>query len=241
MYRMLNPRKGPAVTLPARAGTAAPLPGFMKKLWKCRKIFDQAGGKDAEFLLGKRSGVGVRTAAAQSTARRPSSSVLAPISAAHHLGRGVPHRGPAGRRRIELTVSLRKLGLPIRRLRPERRRAFSRGLDFSKMVLQPGDEGRGAFSFETRRKRAPRGLLSPYTPPGRPPHHQREPLATPIFAGVIEGVGPALLAPHRDKAWLRRQGTPTTLHRDHGSDTGSSMCRAFLLFAGGRAAPDDAH
>ena len=109
------------------------------------------------------------------------------------VGDCVEDSGPDGMHASgPLTDALLRLGLPLRRFKtgtPPRINA--RTIDFSKMEVQPGDEHPQPFSFTTRTVPENRAVCHlTYT---NPTTHQiiLENLhRSPLYSGVIEGVGP---------------------------------------------------
>ena len=93
---------------------------------------------------------------------------------------------------IPLSDCLRSLGLPLRRFKTGTPpRVNARSVDFSKMELQPGDEHPEPFSFST--EQPPENQAVCYLTWTNEETHRiiRENLdRSPIYSGVIEGVGP---------------------------------------------------
>ncbi|MBQ3756601.1 MAG: tRNA uridine-5-carboxymethylaminomethyl(34) synthesis enzyme MnmG [Oscillospiraceae bacterium] len=93
---------------------------------------------------------------------------------------------------IPLSDCLRGLGLPLRRFKTGTPpRVNARSVDFSKMELQAGDEHPEPFSFST--EQAPENRAVCYLTWTNEETHRiiRENLdRSPIYSGVIEGVGP---------------------------------------------------
>ncbi len=93
---------------------------------------------------------------------------------------------------IPLSDCLRGLGLPLRRFKTGTPpRVNARSVDFSKMELQPGDEHPEPFSFSTEQPPENRAVC--YLPWTNAVTHRiiRANLdRSPIYSGVIEGVGP---------------------------------------------------
>ena len=93
---------------------------------------------------------------------------------------------------VALSERLRALGLRLRRFKTGTPpRVNARTVDFSRMELQPGDEEPEAFSFSTERPPENRAVCYLTYTNARTHAIIRENLdRSPIYAGVIEGVGP---------------------------------------------------
>ena len=93
---------------------------------------------------------------------------------------------------MELTGRLRELGLSLRRFKTGTPpRVNARTVDFSKMELQPGDEEPEPFSFSTEAVPENRAVCYLTYTNERTHDIIRANLdRSPIYAGVIEGVGP---------------------------------------------------
>ena len=109
------------------------------------------------------------------------------------IGEVLRSSGPDGlAAALPLAERLRQLGLSMRRFKTGTPpRVNARTVDFSKMELQPGDEEPEAFSFET--EAAPENRAVCYLTYTNERTHAiiREHLdRSPIYSGVIEGVGP---------------------------------------------------
>ncbi len=102
---------------------------------------------------------------------------------------------------LSLTESLQSLGVTLRRFKtgtPPRINA--RSVDFSKMEVQPGDEAVLPFSFQTEIPPANRAVC--YLTYTNEQTHQviRQNLhRSPLFSGVIEGIGPRYCPSIEDK------------------------------------------
>ena len=109
------------------------------------------------------------------------------------VGECIESSGPDGLHAAHaLTDSLRALGLPLRRFKTGTPpRIHRRSVDFRKMELQEGDASPLPFSFET--ERAPENRAVCYLTYTNEETHRiiRENLdRSPIYSGVIEGIGP---------------------------------------------------
>ncbi len=102
---------------------------------------------------------------------------------------------------LGLSENLSSLGLSLRRFKTGTPpRVNRRSVDFSKMELQPGDERPEPFSFSTRE--APQNRAVCYLTWTNAETHRiiRENLdRSPLFSGVIEGVGPRYCPSIEDK------------------------------------------
>ena len=101
-----------------------------------------------------------------------------------------------------LAQSLRALHLPVGRLKTGTPpRIDKRSLDFSKMVVQPGDRPLPTFSYLKRESAPPRQVDCYITHTTERTHEIiRENLHhSPMYAGVIEGVGPRYCPSIEDK------------------------------------------
>ena len=109
------------------------------------------------------------------------------------VGECIESSGPDGLHPANaLTGSLRSLGLPLRRFKTGTPpRIHRRSVDFSKMEIQEGDVDPLPFSFETERVPENRAVCY-LTYTNEETHHIiRENLdRSPIYSGVIQGVGP---------------------------------------------------
>ena len=109
------------------------------------------------------------------------------------VGECVRESGPDGMHAsLTLAKALRKLGLPLRRFKTGTPpRVNARSVDFSQMEVQTGDEAPLPFSFSTQTP--PQNQAVCYLTYTSEETHRviRENLdRSPIYSGVIEGVGP---------------------------------------------------
>ena len=109
------------------------------------------------------------------------------------IGECIQESGPDGMHAAShLTDSLRALGLPLRRFKtgtPPRINA--RSVDFSEMELQPGDETPVPFSYSTAQRLENRAVCwLTYTTEETKQLVLSNLGRSPIYSGVIEGVGP---------------------------------------------------
>lgn len=101
----------------------------------------------------------------------------------------------------ELSVALKKLGLPLRRFKTGTpARVNSRSIDFSKTELQEGDEKTVAFSFDSKEK--PKNKVAchiTYTNDDTKNIILENLHRSPLYSGKIEGVGPRYCPSIEDK------------------------------------------
>ena len=193
-YRMLNRGKGPAVhSLRAQADrrryqeymkhTLEKQPGLELKQAQIVEILTENGA-----VSGLRTNLGGEYAAKAvilATGTYLDSTVI--------IGSNVLSSGPDGMHpSIGLSDSLRSLGLPLRRFKTGTPPRIHRGsVDFSKMEIQEGDASPLPFSFETERAPENRAVCYLTYTNGETHRIIRENLdRSPIYSGVIEGVGP---------------------------------------------------
>ena len=202
-YRLLNRSKGPAVwSLRAQADRRE----YQKVMKHTLEKQENLWVKQAEIVEiltenGAVSGVVTHTGATYEVK-------AAVIATGTHLGgrivvgEVVRDSGPDGlSAALPLTQSLISLGLPIRRFKTGTPpRVNARSVDFSKMELQPGDEDGLAFSFST--VEPPKNQAVCWLTYTNEDTHQviRDNLhRSPLFSGVIEGVGPRYCPSIEDK------------------------------------------
>lgn len=202
-YRILNRGKGPAVwSLRAQADRRE----YQRVMKHTMETQDNLFLKQAEIIAvctehGAVSGVVTHTGATYAV-----KAVI--IASGTHLGgrtivgEVVRDSGPDGlAAALPLTDSLKALGLSIRRFKtgtPPRINA--RSVDFSKLELQPGDEDAQPFSFSTQTPPKNRAVCWLTSTTQATHDIIRENLhRSPLFSGVIEGVGPRYCPSIEDK------------------------------------------
>ena len=202
-YRMLNRGKGPAVwSLRAQADRRR----YQEVVKHTLELQENLWVKQAEMteLLTEHGAVsGVVTAAGAVYAVK--AAVVATgtyLGGRTIVGEVTRDSGPDGMAAaLPLTDCLVKLGLSIRRFKPGTPpRVNRRSVDFSKMEMQPGDEKPAPFSFET--DTPPDNRAACYLTYTNERTHQviRDNLhRSPLFSGVIEGVGPRYCPSIEDK------------------------------------------
>ena len=202
-YRMLNRGKGPAVwSLRAQADRRR----YQEVMKHTLELQDNLWVKQAEVteILTENGAVcAVRTATGATYAVK--AAVVATgtyLGGRTIVGEVTRASGPDGMAAaLPLTDCLTKLGLSIRRFKTGTPpRVNRRSVDFSKMEVQPGDEAPVPFSFTTETPPENRAVC--YLTYTNERTHQviRDNLhRSPLFSGVIEGVGPRYCPSIEDK------------------------------------------
>ncbi len=203
-FRILNSRKGPAV----RATRAQADRLLYKKAIRCRLenqpnllIFQESVDDltlEGERITGVVTQIGLRFAA--------DAVVLTTgtfLSGLIHVGLQNFQAGRAGDpSAVSLAQRLRELKLPVGRLKTGTPpRIDGRSIDFSRLTAQPGDEPVPVFSFLGSPHQHPRQLPCWITHTNARTHDIiRSGLdRSPMFTGVIEGVGPRYCPSVEDK------------------------------------------
>jgi len=203
-FRILNSRKGPAV----RATRAQADRVLYKQAIRSRlenqprlRVFQQP--VDDLLLEGDRV-VGVATQVGlKFSARAVVLTTGTFLAGLIHVGLKQHPAGRAGEPpALTLAQRLRELALPVGRLKtgtPPRLDGHS--IDFSVMTVQPGDEPTPVFSFLGRREQHPRQLPCWITHTNARTHEIiRGALdRSPLYTGVIEGIGPRYCPSIEDK------------------------------------------
>jgi tRNA uridine 5-carboxymethylaminomethyl modification enzyme len=203
-FRTLNASKGPAVRATRAQADRVLYRRAIRRRLECQAnlwLFQQA--VDDLLIEGDR----VRGAVTAIGLRFESSAVV--LTAGTFLG-GRIHVGlesyAAGRAgdppSLSLAARLRELKLPVGRLKTGTPpRIDGRSIDFSKCTEQPGDSPEPVFSYVGRREMHPRQLPCWITHTNERTHEiVRGGLdRSPMFTGVIEGVGPRYCPSIEDK------------------------------------------
>jgi len=212
-FRILNSSKGPAVR-----ATRAQADRILYKAAIRRRLENQANltlfqqAVDDLTLNGDRI-TGVVT---QLGVRFESATVVLTagtfLSGLVHIGLTNYEAGRAGDPpSVSLSNRLRELRLPVGRLKTGTPpRLDGRTIDFASLKIQPGDDPAPVFSFLGRREQHPRQVPCWLTETNAQTHEIiRKGLdRSPMFTGVIEGVGPRYCPSIEDK-----------IHRFSGKDS----------------------
>ena len=203
-YRVLNKGKGPAVwSLRAQADRRE----YQKIMKHTLELQENLWVKQAEVVAvltdekGAVSGVKTATGAVY-TVRAAVVCTGTYLGGRTIVGEVTRDSGPDGlSAALPLTQSLQKLGVSLRRFKTGTPpRVNRRSVDFSKMELQPGDETVVPFSFETETPPENRAVCYlTYTNEATHDVIRRNLDRSPLFSGVIEGVGPRYCPSIEDK------------------------------------------
>ena len=203
-FRMLNPRKGPAVRSPRAQADRALYHRFMKQLLFSQERLDLVEGEVTRLV--SRDGV-VKGVEIDSRAAVEARAVVLTtgtfLRGLMHFGLQTKVGGRIGDPAAEhLAVSLREHGLQLGRLKtgtPARLRKDS--IDFSSLDQQPGDEPPPRFSFDLSVP-SPRNRVVCYLTHTTERTHEiiRSSLGqSPLFSGKIRGIGPRYCPSIEDK------------------------------------------
>ena len=202
-YRVLNKGKGPAVWSLRAQADRREYQKIMKHTLERQENLWVKQGEVTNVLTQGGAVSAVRTATGAVYAVK-----AAIIATGTHLGgrtivgEVTRDSGPDGlMAALPLTESLRGLGLPIRRFKTGTPpRVNARSVDFSQMELQEGDETPVPFSFETTEPPQNRAVCHlTYTNERTHAVIRANLHRSPLFSGVIEGVGPRYCPSIEDK------------------------------------------
>ena len=202
-YRLLNRGKGPSVwSLRAQADRRR-YQEIMKHTLELQENLSLKQGEVVAVLAENGTVTGVRTGTG--AIYDVKAAVIATgtyLGGRTIVGDVTQQSGPDGlQEALELTQSLVDLGLSLRRFKTGTPpRVNRRSVDFSKMEIQLGDEDRLPFSFET--EEAPENQAVCYLTYTNQKTHDiiRANLhRSPLFSGVIHGVGPRYCPSIEDK------------------------------------------
>jgi len=211
-FRILNARKGPAVRATRAQADRVLYKQAIRSRLECQlhlRIFQQA--VDDLLLEGDRV-VGVLTnLGARFCARAVVLTTGTFLGGRIHVGLENYQAGRAGDPpSLTLARRLRDLHLPVGRLKTGTPpRIDGRTIDFSLMTEQPGDDPTPVFSFLGRREQHPRQLPCWITHTNTRTHEIiRNGLGrSPLYTGVIEGIGPRYCPSIEDKVTRFAQKT----------------------------------
>ncbi len=193
-FRRLNTRKGPAVRAARAQADRMAYSARMKNVIEDEPLLDLKQGLVDELLAEKGRIVGVRTREGLSffgqTVVLTTGTFMRGLI---HIGLNNYAGGRAGEPSAEnISGSLKSLGLDVGRLKTGTpARLSARSIDFSRLEKQPGDVVIKPFSFMT--DKIERKQVDCYIAETNERTHDiiRNSLdRSPLFAGVIEGIGP---------------------------------------------------
>ena len=202
-YRMLNVGKGPAVHSLRAQADRREYQKVMKHTLEIQEKLSLRQAEITEILVENNKVVGVCT---QTGATYSVSAVIictgTYLSGRTIVGEVVRAGGPDGMfASTYLSDCLRKLGLDLRRFKTGTPpRVNARSIDFSKMEVQEGDKTTVPFSFETIHP--PENKAVCYLTYTNERTHEviRQNLdRSPLYSGVIEGIGPRYCPSIEDK------------------------------------------
>ena len=193
-YRMLNRGKGPAVhSLRAQADRRR----YQEVMKQTLERQDNLRTKQTEVVeIGVKDGAVCSVTTHTGAVYECRAAVIASgtyLDSRTIVGEVIRSSGPDGLAAATgLTACLRDLGLSIRRFKTGTPpRVNARSVDFSKMELQPGDEETEGFSFDTLTPPENRAVCWLTYTNERTHRIILDNLdRSPIYSGVIEGVGP---------------------------------------------------
>jgi len=220
-FRILNTRKGPAVRA-SRAQADKQL--YRLRMKRVLEEQDNLDCKQAEVVSLCVEQSELRGVDTRSGLRFLGKTVVLTTGT---FMRGLIHIGmtsfPGGRAgdlpSVGLSSHLAELGFEVGRLKTGTpARLDRRTIDFTKLEAQPGDDPPVPFSFSTER------IIMPQVPCHIAYTNERTHDIvrggldrSPLYAGVIEGVGPRYCPSIEDKVVRFRKGTPSNLYRAGGA------------------------
>ena len=193
-YRMLNRGKGPAVHSLRAQADRVKYRQYMKHVLELQENLELKQAQIVEILTAEGAVTGVRTQlGAQYGAKAVVIATGTYLDSTVITGQSVIPSGPDGMHpSVGLADNLRTLGLRLRRFKTGTPpRVNRRSIDFSKMEVQPGDETAEPFSFRTTHKVNNSAVCYLTYTNERTHEIIRANLdRSPIYSGVIEGIGP---------------------------------------------------
>ena len=203
-YRVLNKGKGPAVWSLRAQADRREYQKIMKHTLELQENLWVKQAEVVEVLTDEKGAVsGVKTATgAVYTVRAAVVCTGTYLGGRTIVGEVTRDSGPDGpSAALPLTQSLQRQGVSLRRFKTGTPpRVNRRSVDFSKMELQPGDETVVPFSFETQIPPENRAVCYlTYTNERTHDVIRRNLDRSPLFSGVIEGVGPRYCPSIEDK------------------------------------------
>ena len=203
-FRTLNASKGPAVRATrAQADRVLYRAAIRRRLENQPNLLVFQGAVDDLILEGDSVAGAVTSIGLRFHARSVVLTTGTFLGGLIHIGMSRSQGGRAGDPpSLSLAARLRELKLPVGRLKTGTPpRIDGRTIDFSRLEEQPGDRPEPVFSFLGRREQHPR-QVSCWIAHTTPATHEiiRKGLdRSPMFTGVIEGIGPRYCPSIEDK------------------------------------------
>ena len=202
-YRMLNRGKGPAVFSPRSQSDRMRYRNYMKEVLEKTENLALVQGEAARILTEDGAVCGIELTSGG--IYHVKAAILCTgtyLKGKTFTGEVVRDMGPDGMAPANaLTDSLRELGLSIRRFKTGTpSRVDGKTIDFASLELQAGEQEPVGFSF--REPVAPRSVCPCYVTYTTAETHQviRDNLhRSPLYSGVIQGVGPRYCPSIEDK------------------------------------------
>jgi tRNA uridine 5-carboxymethylaminomethyl modification enzyme len=203
-FRILNGSKGAAVRATrAQADRALYRQAIRRRLENQQRLWIFQQAVDDILLEGERAAGVATQLGLQFRARCVVLTAGTFLSGLIHVGMNSHDAGRAGDpASTTLAARLREMKLPVGRLKTGTPpRLDARTIDFSQLAKQPGDSPEPVFSFLGRREMHPRQLPCWITHTNARTHEIiRDGLGrSPMFTGVIQGVGPRYCPSIEDK------------------------------------------
>ncbi len=202
-FRRLNMRKGPAVRAGRAQADRMAYSARMKVVVETEKNLDLKQGVVEELIVENNKVGGVRTREGiDFLARTVVLTTGTFMRGLIHVGMNSYPGGRAGEPSAEnLSQSLRSLGFTVGRLKTGTpARLSAKTIDFSRLERQPGDETIRPFSFTT--DKIDRSQVVCHIAHTNEKTHdiiRRNIHKSPLYAGVIEGIGPRYCPSIEDK------------------------------------------
>ncbi|MDR0248633.1 MAG: tRNA uridine-5-carboxymethylaminomethyl(34) synthesis enzyme MnmG [Oscillospiraceae bacterium] len=201
--RVLNRGKGPSVRAPRAQECRRSYHAYMKRTLETQERLTPAQAEVTDIAKDPSGVFSLYTATgAAYTAKAAVIACGTYLSARVIVGAHTRESGPDGlQASYALAPALQRLGIPMRRFKTGTPpRVLSRGADFMLMQPQPGDEDAPPFSFSTSAP-PPNKALCHLTYTTEETHAiLRENLSrSPLYSGVIKGVGPRYCPSIEDK------------------------------------------
>ena len=203
-FRTLNASKGPAVRATRAQADRALYRRAIRELLEAQPGLELLEAEIADLIVASGRVTGVLTSAGNAIAAPAIVMTVGTfLGGRMHVGLESREGGRAGDAPSNrLAARLREQPFKVGRLKTGTPpRIDGRTLDYSVMTVQPGDEPRPVFSFLGRRAEHPRQVACHITATNERTHEIIRAAAdrSPMFTGIIEGVGPRYCPSVEDK------------------------------------------